>query len=216
MPKDTFFNLNEEKRRLILDAAFTEFENNNYDQASINQIVKATGISKGSFYQYFDDKKDLYKYILNLMIQKKLEYITPVMQNPFEHGFFDVIREMSLSALLFAGENPQMMQISKRLIKDPSNGFYQELVHENQGQAHDIYKMLLTNAIKRGEVRSNIDVDFAAKFIFNTSAQLVETEIDFNDADWEEKIMDLLNKFMNLFEHGLSNKAFSDENHSQK
>lgn len=207
MPKDTFFNLAEEKRNLILEAAFSEFENNNYEQASINQIVKNTGISKGSFYQYFEDKKDLYKYILNLMIQKKLEYLTPVMQNPFEHEFFEVIKEMNRSAMLFAGENPQMMQISKRLLKDTSNGIFQELVTENQGQAYDIYKLLLTNAIKRGEVRSDIDVDFVAKFIFNTSAQLVETEIDFNDDNWEDQVLELLNKFMSLFEHGLRSKV---------
>ena len=63
MPKDTFFNLPEEKRQKIVEAAMLEFENNSFDSASINQIISVAQISKGSFYQYFEDKKDLYMHL---------------------------------------------------------------------------------------------------------------------------------------------------------
>ena len=59
MPKETFLNLPEEKRNRILDAAIQEFAANPYDVASISNIVRKVGIAKGSFYQYFEDKKDL-------------------------------------------------------------------------------------------------------------------------------------------------------------
>ena len=60
MPKETFFNLPEVKRGAILDAALEEFAAYPYDQASVNRIVARAGIPKGSFYQYFENKKDLY------------------------------------------------------------------------------------------------------------------------------------------------------------
>jgi TetR/AcrR family transcriptional regulator len=62
MPKDTFFNLDEAKRNRIFEAAVDEFSQRRFSEASINQVVKNAGISRGSFYQYFQNKEDLYLY----------------------------------------------------------------------------------------------------------------------------------------------------------
>ena len=64
MPSDTFLRLNNVKKKKLLDASFKEFSLNNFNEASINKIIKEAGISRGSFYMYFEDKKDLYFYLL--------------------------------------------------------------------------------------------------------------------------------------------------------
>ncbi len=64
MPSDTFLRLNDEKKKKLLDASFKEFSLYNFNDASINRIIKEAGISRGSFYMYFIDKKDLYFYLL--------------------------------------------------------------------------------------------------------------------------------------------------------
>ena len=64
MPSNTFLRLNEEKKKKLLDASFKEFSLNNFNDASINRIIKEAEISRGSFYMYFEDKKDLYFYLL--------------------------------------------------------------------------------------------------------------------------------------------------------
>ena len=64
MPSDTFLRLNDEKKKKLIDASFKEFSLNNFNDASINRIIKEAGISRGSFYMYFIDKKDLYFYLL--------------------------------------------------------------------------------------------------------------------------------------------------------
>ena len=74
MPKDTFFNLPEDKRTLICDVAIDEFAEYPFDQASINRIVAKSGIAKGSFYQYFEDKKDLFLHIMQLIAEEKINY----------------------------------------------------------------------------------------------------------------------------------------------
>ena len=71
MPKETFFNLPDDKRSLIINAAMEEFSKAGYNTASINQICKNSAIPKGSFYQYFTDKLDLYVYIMTLAIEEK-------------------------------------------------------------------------------------------------------------------------------------------------
>lgn len=60
MPSETFFRLPEEKRQRILDAAWEEFTRVPYADASINRIILRSSIPRGSFYQYFTDKGDLF------------------------------------------------------------------------------------------------------------------------------------------------------------
>ncbi|MGE4277856.1 MAG: TetR/AcrR family transcriptional regulator [Lawsonibacter sp.] len=63
MPTSTFFRLPEEKRQRLLDAAWEEFSRTSYSDASINQIIHNAHIPRGSFYQYFEDKKELFWYL---------------------------------------------------------------------------------------------------------------------------------------------------------
>lgn len=60
MPTSTFFRLPEEKRQRLIEAAWEEFTQNSFSDVSINQIIRAAGIPRGSFYQYFADKGDLF------------------------------------------------------------------------------------------------------------------------------------------------------------
>ncbi len=62
MPTNTFFHLPEEKQQRLLDAAQIEFSRHSLQEASIANIVKLAGIPRGSFYQYFENKEDLYFY----------------------------------------------------------------------------------------------------------------------------------------------------------
>lgn len=67
MPKQTFFNLPTEKKERLLQAAYQEFSSVSLEEASINSIIHHSEISRGSFYQYFEDKEDLYFYCLYLL-----------------------------------------------------------------------------------------------------------------------------------------------------
>ena len=64
MCTETFLRLPEEKRRRFLDAAWEEFSTVRFVDVSINQIVRRAGIPRGSFYQYFAGKDDLFAYLL--------------------------------------------------------------------------------------------------------------------------------------------------------
>jgi len=104
MPKETFKNLPEEKRQLIEKVAIREFGTFGYDKASVNRIVDNCQIAKGSFYQYFDDKKDLFLYLIARVNEKKLESVSPVFQNPQKYDFFTLIR-----SYLYPGLNLQQI-----------------------------------------------------------------------------------------------------------
>lgn len=64
MPNATFFRLPQEKQERLLLAAREEFTRVNFAEASINRIIKDAKIPRGSFYQYFTDKDDLFYFLL--------------------------------------------------------------------------------------------------------------------------------------------------------
>lgn len=70
MIHQTFFRLPEEKRVRILASAHREFTQNIYEKSSINRILDEAKIPKGSFYQYFDDKSDLFYLCISSVYEK--------------------------------------------------------------------------------------------------------------------------------------------------
>jgi AcrR family transcriptional regulator len=64
MPAATFFALPAERRDRLVREAIREFSDHPYAQASLSQIARRSRIAKGSFYQYFDDKLDLYRWLV--------------------------------------------------------------------------------------------------------------------------------------------------------
>lgn len=64
MPKDTFYNLEPAKKQRLFVASKAEFSHKSFADSAISEIVKMAGISRGSFYQYFEDKLDCYLYFV--------------------------------------------------------------------------------------------------------------------------------------------------------
>jgi len=60
MQKTTFGNLSPGKKAEIIIACLEEFILTYYKNASVSRIVHNLGIAKGSFYRYFESKKEVY------------------------------------------------------------------------------------------------------------------------------------------------------------
>jgi AcrR family transcriptional regulator len=166
--------LPEEKRQLIEKEAIREFAAFGYDKASINRIVDNCQIAKGSFYQYFEDKKDLFLYLVKRVNEKKLEYISPVFQNPEQFDFFTLIRELFISGLKFAANNPEITLMGNWLFKSKDHPIYNEVVSVGLQNAQNVYTDLLKLAISRNEIRGDIDLDFVSYTISAMNISVVE------------------------------------------
>jgi len=174
MPKETFKNLPEEKRQLIEKVAIREFGTFGYDKASVNRIVDNCQIAKGSFYQYFDDKKDLFLYLIARVNEKKLESVSPVFQNPQKYDFFTLIRELFVSGLKFAADNPESTLMGNWLFKNKGHPLYNEVVGAGLQNAQNIYIGLIKLAISRNEIREDIDLDFVSYMISAMNVSVME------------------------------------------
>lgn len=72
MPSNTFLNLPEDKQTRLMDAASREFSARPYNEASINKIIQEAGIPRGSFYMYFQDKEELFRYLVHGYVEQLL------------------------------------------------------------------------------------------------------------------------------------------------
>ena len=111
MPTETFFNLPKEKQARILKAAKQEFSRVGLNEASIARIIKEADISRGSFYQYFTDKEDLYYYYFQTLKSSGHRYLIQTIEEK-EGDLFLAIEEyfMRLAPEIFDGEDRQFYQ----------------------------------------------------------------------------------------------------------
>lgn len=97
MPTETFFNLPKEKQKRILLAAKKEFSRAGLNEASIANVIKDATIPRGSFYQYFENKEDLFYYYLHTIGEnshrKLIQSIKKANGNVFE-GFETLFSEI--------------------------------------------------------------------------------------------------------------------------
>jgi AcrR family transcriptional regulator len=163
MPKETFFNLPDKKRQRIIDLALAEFAGNDYDTASISRIVAQAGIAKGSFYQYFENKEDLYTYLLTLGAEAKAQFLGSNPPDP-QMGTFAYIRWLSAAGIKFELERPQLSQIGYRAVR--SGALPADLREQARVGAAVFFRQLVEQGQAGGDIAAEIDPDLAA-FLFN-------------------------------------------------
>ena len=74
MPTERFARLPAEKKEVIRKAAVSEFTRVPFEKVSINQIIQNADISRGSFYTYFEDKRDLLQYVFSDILMQAHEF----------------------------------------------------------------------------------------------------------------------------------------------
>ncbi len=131
-------------------------------------------IAKGSFYQYFDDKKDLFFYLIKRVNEKKLEALSPVFQNPEKYDFFTLIRKLFVSGLKFAEDNPEINLMGDWLFKNKGHPIYNEIVGTGLQNAQNVYTKLLESAVSRKEIRDDIDMGFVSYIISSMNVSMME------------------------------------------
>lgn len=214
MPKETFFNLPDEKRELIENTAIIEFASKGFDKASINTIVKKSNIAKGSFYQYFEDKQDLFLHLLmSVAAEKKIKYMSPVLQNPGEHDFFIMLKELFISGLKFASENPELDKIGLWIRNNTNHPVYMEFMEKAGKFSNNIYEDLLSKAQSRGELKADFDISY----ISHLFPALLASTMDYclknssgkdisGVSDISEEVMQKVDLMIDFFKNGIGAK----------
>ncbi|KPU45507.1 fatty acid metabolism regulator protein [Oxobacter pfennigii] len=104
---ENFQNLHPDKKKKIIDACINEFSENSYEKASTNSIVKNSGISKGTLFNYFGNKKKLFLYIFDYSMDYLIDRFEE-MKCDQPSDLFDRLVWLSLAKMKLYLEHPLM------------------------------------------------------------------------------------------------------------
>lgn len=189
MPKQTFFNLEPQKRELVIKSAVEEFARLPFEQASLSRIVEKCGIAKGSMYQYFEDKRDLYLYVVDLAYEEKRAYVGQA----FEKGgdIFSVLEEYYLQSYRFAKEHPLFHQVTNKFWDSKADVLQPELQEGRLSRAHD-FAQFLDEAMASGKVNKHLDPE-AVFFVYHAVGRdLIDHFDQGRNAAFLKKVLDVL------------------------
>ncbi len=199
MPKDTFLNLPEQKRARILLAAVDEFAERRFSEASINSIIKAAGIPRGSFYQYFSDKEDLYLYMLGEIGKEKMKVVMEVGMLEPEASFFDVYEHMFKVGLLWAERHPKYSRIGLMMRLDDSS-----FIAKLKAVADDGLRQLEAMVDRdkaRGLIAQDVDSRLVVSLLYNSISQDVQELFEKGNMS---ELMDRVKKIIRIVKGGIA------------
>jgi len=199
MPKDTFNNLCEDKKRKIFYAAVQEFAMRRFSEASINQIVKTAGIPRGSFYQYFEDKEDIYLYMFSEIGREKQEIINSVGQLNPDADFFEAYQHNVRILLEWSKTKPEYNQIGLFMEIDDS-----EFISKLRGISNQYFSRMsemIERDKKRGLVKSDTDSELIAEMIYSINLHFIK---DFYRTGSAENMLKKVNEVMKIIRDGIA------------
>jgi len=207
MPKQTFFNLPQKKKKRIIDAAVDEFAENPYLKTSTNRIIEKADISKGSFYQYFDNKKDVYKYIIECAEEKKMKFLNDKLADYEDLDFFEMLRDLYIASIEFRKKYPLLSQIGNRLLDGENESLKKEIYEDSKPKSRDFFKKMLFKAAAEGEVDKSIDIDFTAYLLTDLSVSIVNYFFQKHTTDNVDNIIEYVDKMLILIKNGIAEEG---------
>ena len=149
-------------RGKIIDAAWQLFYRQGYDDTTVEEIIEASGTSRGSFYHYFQGKDDLLSTLADVF-DRKYEELAETMDPEMDR--FDQL--MYLNRELFAMlENSISLDLVARL-------YSSQLVTRGDKSLMDhnrIYYRLLRQIVLQGQERGELRGDVTANEIVRAYA----------------------------------------------
>ncbi|MDR2167408.1 MAG: TetR/AcrR family transcriptional regulator [Clostridiales bacterium] len=160
MPSQTFLRLRDEKQEIIIRAAIGEFTENGFMRARVEDIAKRAGIAKGSIFQYFENKGELFNYCAAWgleIIMKKLDG----RMNIADMDIFDLFRD---AEAVFATLQEEREISAFMMIAAGEPSLPAELTHAMYEVGYDYIRQLVQNGKKRGTIRRDIDEELIMEF----------------------------------------------------
>ncbi len=126
MARARFDNLDPERQETILAAAADEFATHGYAAASLNRIIEAADISKGSLYYYFDDKADLFRSVVEAAMDRLFRAVEGLSFEELDRAnFWARVREVALRSIDLMKEDTWDVRLAMafpRLRQEPEAG----------------------------------------------------------------------------------------------
>lgn len=168
MPTNTFFKLKAEKREKIITLALYAFATQDFEVVSISRLMQDLAMPKGSFYQYFEDKRDLYFYLFEHLQQKKDAHLASLV-GAGKASFWENWEEWLVAEVLYHAQNPIEWSFWLNAYKErnsPALGNLQALIQDRIAQQ---FLANLKQEGRQGHLKQDAPLELQAYFLGQAS-----------------------------------------------
>lgn len=170
MPRKRFFNLAPEARARLLGIATAHIAKLGFERASLNEILTEAGVSKGSYYYYFEDKDDLFATTLESAIDGMLARLpVPAFDTLTRDDFWPAVERFVENWSAAFGSSTDLVQAGAQLSESQrKNPRFAPLLEKGQA----IYRMLIEHGRRLGCIRTDLPVGALVRLLEVNDAAL--------------------------------------------
>jgi AcrR family transcriptional regulator len=152
-----------DKCEALYATALREFAEKSFEAASLNRIISTAGVSKGSFYYHFANKEDLFFYLIDMAVQKRLDTVSVEMARiaDVDKGFdvFALLKQQAKVGVVFAQKHPELVQFAVRVARE-RGPIAEKLMTRLGGRTVEILRPLIDEAVTKAQIRSDLGNSF--------------------------------------------------------
>ena len=160
-----------EKKERLINAAFNEFGELDFDKASTNRIVKSANVSRGLLYHYFENKQELYDSLFNFAFEETLE----TLETNLNWDETDVLKRITNIVLIKLEVTKQYPGMLKFVTKVTENMSYEEIRKLSEKHAPGLHEDVYTKNIDYSRFRDDLDIKHVMNIIIWTIEKYSET-----------------------------------------
>ncbi|BBA86309.1 MULTISPECIES: TetR/AcrR family transcriptional regulator [Mycobacterium] len=160
MPTVTWARVDPARRAVIVEAAEAEFGAHGFSQGSLNVIARRARVAKGSLFQYFADKRDLYAYIADTASQRVRTHIEGLIRElDSSRPFFEFLTDLLDGWVAYFAEHPRERALHAAAtleVDTDARISVRSVIHRHY---LEVLRPLVRDALARGDLRADSDTD---------------------------------------------------------
>ncbi len=160
MPTVTWARVDPARREAVIAAAESEFGARGFSGGSLNVIARRAGVAKGSLFQYFADKRDLYAFIADIGSQRVRSYMEDLIRelDP-SRPFFEFLTDLLDAWVAYFAEHPRERALHAAAtleVDTDARISVRSVIHRHY---LEVLRPLVRDAQARGDLRPDSDTD---------------------------------------------------------
>lgn len=160
MPTVTWARLDAERRAAVVAAAEAEFAAHGFSRGSLNVIARRAGVAKGSLFQYFADKRDLYAFICDVASQRVRSHMEDrIRELDATRPFFEFLTDLLDAWVTYFAEHPRERALHAAAnfeVETDARVSVRAVAHRHY---LEVLRPLVQDARGRGDMRPDADTD---------------------------------------------------------
>ena len=187
----------ERKRERMLEVAAELFSKKNYHEVMMDDVARLTDVAKGTVYNYFSSKEELYFSIMS----SKLENLNTSLKNKIasEISIIDSLHTYIMHLYMFMMKYQNFFLMYQKEYMNAQNEFCDEL----RGMSDEL-KSILSDVIYKGKRENqfrDVDESFSVKLVLGSIFGAVQRGVE--NKYTGEKLIEEREKLFDFILHGL-------------